>query len=204
MEPEDAAEEPVVLAVELHPVAGVVELAVQTGGVLQPQRLGPLALQGEVADDPGRPGCPAASTPVCRGLRGSTYGSCSLVTARATVLSSGSAVTSASSSATTTRRMSSSSTTPTTLSPSTTRHGPWWSSTDPGGVADDLVALEQRTVHGHLGGLAVVGVQVAHHPLQRQHVRLGHVAGEVLDVVVGRARRPPRRACRSGRSRRRA
>ena len=102
------------------------------------------------------------------------------------------------SSATTTRRMSSSSTTPTTLSPSTTRHGPWWLST---------TRAASRTIWSYGSAGAVCGYVAGvgpHHPLQGQHVRLGHLADEVADVVVGRARRPPRRACRSGRSRRHA
>ena len=84
------------------------------------------------------------------------------------------------SSATTTRRMSSSSTTPDDAVAVDHPAGALVVEHDPGGVAHDLVARQGRGVGRHG---AVVG---PHHPLQGQHVRLGHLAGEVADVLVGR------------------
>ena len=75
--------------------------------------------------------------------------------------------------------MSSSSTTPSSVSPSITRIG-----------CSDAIAARAawRTMvvdrqRGTLERLA--GPRLAHHPLQRQHVGLGHLGDEVLDVVVG-------------------
>ena len=84
------------------------------------------------------------------------------------------------SSATATRRIASSSTMPTSLPSSTTRSGCSRGERCAGGVADDRGRAHRRA----LG--RVVRPRVAHHPLQRQHVRARDVGGEVRDVVVGR------------------
>ena len=130
---QDAAEEPVVLPFELHPVAGLVELLVERGRVLEPKGLGVLALQDGVQDQPDAQDAqelPAGVTLAPElDVRLLLLGRRTLRRRRRTRGWQGGRGHDASSSATTTRRMSSSSTTPTSLSPSTTRHGPWWSRT---------------------------------------------------------------------------
>ena len=84
------------------------------------------------------------------------------------------------SSATATRRIASSSTIPTSSPSSTTRSG--CSEASAARAASRMIVVE---LHRRALG-RVVRPRVAHHPLQRQHVRAGDVGGEVGDVVVRR------------------
>ncbi len=137
-----------------------------------------LALGELVDDDPeddhGQGGDPAAQAGVLHHGRW-----CSRLDRASCARSVGGGGSHDSSSATTTRMMSSSSTTPTMR---VAVHHPdrrVGGDGRAGRLPHDRRHRQRRTVHG------LSRPRLPHHPLQREHVGLGHLGDEVLDVVVG-------------------